>query len=123
MTMPCEQAVNIATISTTLDHVVTLLEKHEAREERMLDSIEVVAVQAEILKSLAETNHRQEKEIDELYHLIRGHLEEKDNTNLTCKLMHSEVGKYFLGAIVIGTLIDIYAHGEVIKYIINIFGL
>lgn len=111
MSNTCTQSTTIVKIETTLNHVVSLLEKHEEREERMMDAMEKVAGQAEIIHAQAETITRLEKSIEEAFILIR---QEK---NLTMKILSSEAGIYFLYAIAASLFIDCITHWSLVKTI------
>lgn len=115
---PCGQEVKIARIEVTLDNVVELLEKHEDREERMAVALETVAAQSEAIKSLAENVHRHEKSIGEAFDLIRQHLNEKRQVNMTCRVMQSEGGIWILAIIALGLITDVVAHWQIVRNIV-----
>lgn len=117
---PCTQAVTIAKIETTLGHVVTLLEKHEDREDRMLDALEVVAGQTETIKAIHETTTRHETEINTLYIMYREHIEKKEaEKSVPIQLFESKFGVYILYVILFCFTIDAVEHFDTLKAIWN----
>lgn len=116
MSEPCTQAVTIMKIETTLTHVVNLLEKHEDREGRMLDAIEVVAGQTEALKAMHETTTRHEDEINNLYVIYREHVEKpKETKSMPIQVLESKYGDYIMYAILACFVLEFIEHWDTIK--------
>lgn len=123
MPIPCEQAdtiikqsATIIKIETTLDHVVSLLEKHEDREDRMLEAMEVVAGQTVAIQTNAENLNRHEKAIDELFKMYRHHTEAE--VNFACQVMRSQAGTWVLGIVALGFITDMLAHWQIVKNVL-----
>jgi len=113
---PCTQAVTIMKIETTLTHVVNLLEKHEDREGRMLDAIEVVAGQTEALKAMHETTTRHEDEINNLFVIYREHIEKpKESKTMPIQLLESKYGDYIMYSIFFCFFLEVWEHWDGIK--------
>jgi hypothetical protein len=111
MSIPCEQAVTIAKIETTLDHVVTLLEKHEVREDRMLDAMEVVAAQTEAIKYNTDSISRHDIAIDEIFHLLR------EKKSPAIQIWESGIGVYLIGIILSNFVLSVYVHWDLVDSI------
>lgn len=111
MSDPCQQAVVIAEIKTTMTHVVKLLDNHEEREDRMLIAMETIAAQQETIKANSQNIHRHEKALTEIFTILR----EDKKENIAQRFWNSSAGVYGLAAIALGLGIDCIAHWQLVK--------
>lgn len=91
----CKQGEKIGKIEAAIDFMHDFLERHEDRENKMLEYMAAVAAQSETLKAHAVQHQENKAAIAEAFQLIRA------RKNLAIRTLEGDFGNYIIGGLIV----------------------